>query len=485
MGKDFKKEIKLSGCIDHNCGAKEVKSINRVSVDFKSRGRIHLVKKCIILMLLLTMTILGTLSFASTPIDRFSDINANHWALSFIDSLKSSNIVAGYPDGTFKPQANVKINEFIAMTVKALGFYYESPANDWAKPYIDKALELNIIEVGQFTNYNEPITRQSMTSVTVNAVVLSEERPSTEFDRFVANEIKDFSTVCDYCKQNVLDAYKLGITTGYSDKTFKPSLSSTRAEATTMISKIIKPELRDVPKYDFKAPIKHWYWVKGSDGGDWWWDQQVYYDISTQEKFQAVLNKLHSIMPAPGKVIAGTGVFYHAEFELVDDYFYMPVYKGKNLKEMYELGKYMNTVTTEAGESPLYIFGNGFDGFTIDAFESKSAYTTIFEQNFVMHDQLIYKIQKNELIIGASAYLYPEYAYMISLDKKDYEKHRDLIEKMIKFQFKQDANFVLNKIDWAMSTNEQELITFGINGRNVQINNTSNHIKIEYSVKYN
>ena len=100
-------------------------------------------------------------------------------------------------------------------------------------------------------------------------------------------------------------------------------------------------------------------------------------------------------------------------------------------------------------------------------------------------DQLVYKISQNELIIGASAYLYPGYAYMISLDKKDYEKHRDFIEKMIRFQFKQDAEVVLGKIDLAMSTNEQDLIKFGINGRNVQINNTSNVITVEYSVKYN
>ncbi len=451
MGKDFKKEIKLGGCIDHNCGAKEVKSINRVNIDFKFRGRVYLVKKCIIITLVMSMMFLGTLSFASTPTDMFRDINANHWALSYIDSLKSSNIVAGYPDGTFRPQANVKINEFIAMTVKTLGYYYESPADDWAKPYIDKALELNIIEVGQFTNYNEPITRQSMTSVTVNAVVLSEERPSTEFDENIAYEIKDYTTICDYCKQNVLDAYKLGITTGYSDKTFRPWLSSTRAEATTLISKIINPDLRDVPSYDFKTKIKHWYWVK-ADGS---------------------------------KVNAETNIYQNGEFKLVDDDFYMPVYKGKNVNEMYEFGKYMNTLAAEAGDSPFYLFDKGPDGFAIYGFKDKTVYTSIFEQNMQRADQVMQVPARFEFITGANAYLYPGYSYIISLDKVHYEKYRGFIEKIIQFQFKQDAEVVLDKIELAMSTNEQDLIKFGINGRNVQINNTSNHIKIEYSVKYN
>ena len=451
MGRELKKELKLGGCIDHNCGAKESKSTNRVCVDFKSRGRIYLVKKCIILMLMLAMIFLGTLSFAITPTNRFSDINANHWAISFIDYLKSSNIVAGYPDGTFRPQSNVKINEFIAMTVKALGFYYEAPAADWAQPYIDKALELKIIVPEQFKNYNDFINRQSMTSVTVNAATLNEDRPSTEYDRYVANEIKDYATVCNNIKQNILDAYKMGIATGYSDKTFRPLLSSTRAEATTLISKIINPDIRDVPNYDFKTTIKHWYWVK-ADGE---------------------------------RVIAETNIKRTGEFKLVDDDYYMPVYKGINVTEIYELAKYMNTLSVEAGDGPFYMFTKGNNGFSLDAYVNKSTYTSIFQQTNQQHDHIIEMINRTELIIGAYAYKYPEFTYMISLDKVYYEKHNNFIEKMIQFQFKEDASIVIEKINFAMATNEQELIKFSVNGRNVQINNTNNHIKIEYSVKYN
>jgi hypothetical protein len=451
MERELKKESIMGGFIDHNCGAKDSKSLKRVNIDIKSRGRIYLVKKCIIMMLILTMIFCGIVSFANTETVKFRDINANHWAVSFIESLRTSNIVAGYPDGTFRPGANVKINEFIAMTVKALGFYYESPVNDWAKPYIDKALELNIIEVGQFTNYNEPITRQSMTSVTLNAVVLSEERPSTEFDENIAYEIKDYTTICDYCKQNVLDAYKLGITTGYSDKTFRPWLSSTRAEATTLISKIINPDLRDVPSYDFKTTIKHWYWVK--ENGD--------------------------------HVNAETNIYKNGEFKLVDVDFYMPVYKGKNVREMYELGKYMSTLAAEAGDSPFHVFSKGPDGFGIYGFKDKTVYTSIFEQNIQRADQVMQIPARFEIILGANAYLYPEYSYMISLDKVLYEKYRGLIEKMIRFQFKQDAGNVLEKVNIAVATNDYELIKFGIAGRNVKISNTPDQIMIEYSVKYN
>ena len=70
---------------------------------------------CFMVCLLVT-----TYAFAST--ENFTDVSGNHWAHPFIDTLKSTDIISGYPDGTFKPNANVRIDEFIAMTVKALGY---------------------------------------------------------------------------------------------------------------------------------------------------------------------------------------------------------------------------------------------------------------------------------------------------------------------------------------------------------------------------
>ncbi len=444
-------ETKELGQLEYHLGTEKKK---RIKVDFQTKGRVYIVKKCMILMFLFILLMIASMSFAATEngdFSDFTDVRSNHWAVSFINSLKSTEIISGYPDGTFKPQANVKVNEYIAMTVKALGYRFDAPNDDWAKNYIAKALDLKIITPNQFKDYNAFITRQAMTVVTVNAIVLTEERPSTEYDQFVANSIKDYQTICDFCKQNILDAYKLGITTGYSDKTFRPSLFSTRAEASTLISKIINPDLRDVPKYDFKSTIKQWYWVK-EDGE---------------------------------KVLAETNIKRTGVFTLVDDDFYMPVYKGINVTEMYELGKYMNKLSAEAGNSPFYVFDKGQDGFAIYGFKDKLTYTSIFEENNQMPDQVMQIPARFEIILGGNAYMYADYSYLISLDKVNYEKYRSFIEKMIQFQFKQDAVTVINKINMAMATNQQELVKFSTYGRNVQINNTSDHIKIEYSVKYN
>ncbi len=380
----------------------------------------------------------------------FNDVTSNHWAYKFIDSLKSSNIVNGYPDGSFRPNNDVKINEYIAMAVKSQGYWFEPVGGDWAKPYIDKALELNIIVDGQFKDYNASITRQSMTVITMNTIYLTEERPSTEYDQFVANQIKDYSTICGLCAQSVLDAYKTGITTGFTDKTFKPSNFSTRAEATTFISKIINPELRDKPNYEFKSIVGVYYWVK--ENGE--------------------------------RVFAETNIYKTGTFKLVDESFYMPVYKGINVAEMFELGKYLNKVTLEMGDQPFYLFSVGQDGFSVDGFKSKNDYINIFKNYPQYGDQTVMLPTEVELIIGAYAYMYADYPYFISLDKSNYEKYRGFIEKMIQYSFKADAQKVIDEINLAMLTDNRELVRFGIGGRNVYINNTSDGIEIKYSVKF-
>jgi len=190
--------------------------------------------------------------FADAPI-YFSDLPETHWAKPYIDPLSTLEIINGYPDGTFKPLANVKINEFITMTVKALGYRFESMSSDWAKPYIDKAIELGLILDREFTSYTANITREQMASIIVNAVALSEPRPSSTMDLYVRNETKDYYLVSDYYKQNIIDSFKFGIITGYADHTFKPKNFSNRAEASTVISKLLnKAQRKPFVKTDVK-----------------------------------------------------------------------------------------------------------------------------------------------------------------------------------------------------------------------------------------
>jgi len=202
-------------------------------------------KKLITLLVIVTMIVTQTYCFAQIQTNiSFADLPSDHWSKPFVDSLSAKEIITGYPDGTFKPQANVKVNEFIAMTVKALGYRFESMSSDWSKPYVDKAIELKLILDREFTDYNAEINREQMTSIIVNAVVLSEFRPTSTLDTYVKNEMADYHKVSDYYKQNIIDSYKLGIVTGYPDKSFRPKNNSTRAEASAVIINMLTKESR-------------------------------------------------------------------------------------------------------------------------------------------------------------------------------------------------------------------------------------------------
>ncbi len=75
----------------------------------------------------------------------FTDL-ATAWANQDISDLTSLNILSGYPDGSFRPEATVTRAEFAKMVVVAFSFPSETApsfgdlsVDDWASPYISRA----------------------------------------------------------------------------------------------------------------------------------------------------------------------------------------------------------------------------------------------------------------------------------------------------------------------------------------------------------
>ena len=85
----------------------------------------------------------------------FKDVPATNWALGYIESMRKSGYIAGYPDGTFKPIVNIRRSEFTAIADRALGReiskssqitglggsvrWPDVPAGHWAYLYIIEA----------------------------------------------------------------------------------------------------------------------------------------------------------------------------------------------------------------------------------------------------------------------------------------------------------------------------------------------------------
>lgn len=421
--------------------------------------------KGIVLGLILCL-LSSTYTFANTEnTSAFTDVSASHWAQKFINPLKESDIIGGYPDGSFKPDVNVRIDEFIAMTVKALGYQLVSEDDYWAMPYIEKAIELRLFLPGTFSNYSDYMNRQAMVGLTVKAIAINEAIPEVneKTDQFIKNDIKDYNEICINCTQNVLNAYKLGVVAGFPDSTFKPYNKSNRAEAAVMISKIINPELRTVPVYDFETTIKNWYWV-----------------YNDAERWSGIPD-----IEVGDRAVVADRVYHYADFELVEETMTLFSYKGINLHEMYEFGKYLNEITVGTESEPFYAFGASETGVGAYGYKDKETYTDIFKNNAYMMDQTVYVVGSSEMFIDANANDFTNYVYKISIDKFAMDRHYDVLDKVFKHVFEKDYEKFKKYFVTAYAFDGDNMWDIGVNNRNVRIRSTrTGHIGIDFSIKH-
>lgn len=83
-------------------------------------------------------------SFAQS---RFNDVSSNYWAAPFIQELSRRGVIAGFPDGSFRPDAPVTRSQFAAMIRKAFNKqrerqpinFVDVSSNYWAYSAIQEA----------------------------------------------------------------------------------------------------------------------------------------------------------------------------------------------------------------------------------------------------------------------------------------------------------------------------------------------------------
>ncbi|MGI6727171.1 MAG: S-layer homology domain-containing protein [Anaerovoracaceae bacterium] len=76
---------------------------------------------------------------------KFSDM-AGHWSNGYVAYATSLGIIAGYPDGTFKPDKTVSYDEAATMLVAALGYNADSLVGTWPANFVTKAKSLGILD---------------------------------------------------------------------------------------------------------------------------------------------------------------------------------------------------------------------------------------------------------------------------------------------------------------------------------------------------
>lgn len=188
-------------------------------------------------------TLKGIGDIVSSLIQKFSDMKDN-WSVEYVAELFNKGAIAGYPDGTFKPNNSISRAEFTKIMVTSFG---EDPgsysAGHWATNYLNKAIEKGYIKKGEFDDLNKAITRAEMARMISRAL---KETPQN-ID-LLKNQLTDFGQISSEYKDHIAKVYAAGIITGYPDGSFGPEKTATRAEASTMLVRLLNPDKRKVPE---------------------------------------------------------------------------------------------------------------------------------------------------------------------------------------------------------------------------------------------
>ncbi|MGO4270952.1 S-layer homology domain-containing protein, partial [Paenibacillus sp. TAF58] len=176
------------------------------------------------------------------PLADFSDISG-HWAESSIKQAVSIGLVNGYADGTFKPSKSVSRAEFTVMLMNALNsqeagaeliFTDTAKIGSWARKAVGQAVQADIIngyKDGSFRPTAE-ITRAEMAVMIAKALKLSIV-PDTE------TGFSDDKSIPSWSRGAVAVIKEHNLMEGTGTNGFNPSEQATRAEAVTVLMKML------------------------------------------------------------------------------------------------------------------------------------------------------------------------------------------------------------------------------------------------------
>lgn len=125
----------------------------------------------------------------------FTDVNSSDWFAGYVNVASGQEIVKGYTDKSFKPQAQVTYAEAVAMIIRALG-YDPSVRGVWPNSYIAKASELGIAK--GISQPNKAATRGDVFKMLDNALTV-DLMEQVEFGTDVRFEVKE--------DENLLNTY--------------------------------------------------------------------------------------------------------------------------------------------------------------------------------------------------------------------------------------------------------------------------------------
>ncbi len=175
----------------------------------------------------------------------YSDVSKGFWAEESISQLSDRKIFSGYPDGTFRPQNNITIAEFLAILMKVIGENVDVSGNTgyWAERIVNIAKDRGILIAEEYEDFNpdDKITRREICSMLYRCFDGGENVTIEElYNRKKFSDV-DINKITEYKSTALLSHF--GVLTGYPDGTAGLDKESTRAEVSSFINKYLSKKL--------------------------------------------------------------------------------------------------------------------------------------------------------------------------------------------------------------------------------------------------
>lgn len=202
----------------------------------------------IVIFLMIILLLFPSFISANNLKTSFSDVNRKNWYYNTIMELNEKGIISGYGDNTFRPNENITFGEFLKLAINSTtGEDFQALEGEhWATGVYREAIFRGVIDSTNFRpsreTFDSPITREEMTyiSIGVNENIQNE----SALDTFnIKLDIDDMRDVSENNRISVRQAFKKGLINGRNGS-FQPKSNTTRAEASTVIIRLIQRDKR-------------------------------------------------------------------------------------------------------------------------------------------------------------------------------------------------------------------------------------------------
>ncbi|MCL2060973.1 MAG: trypsin-like peptidase domain-containing protein [Oscillospiraceae bacterium] len=176
---------------------------------------------------------------------QFSDVPPGAWYFDSVKSAYEYDLMNGVDAVTFNPDGSLTIAETIALAASIHKIYHTGSkefgaGSPWYQPYVDYALSNGIIEA-EFANYNAAATRSDFAMMVAYALP---DEALTPINRIADGAIPDVLEHYSY-GYAVYKLYRAGVfTSSDGEGTFHPGRTLSRAEAATIIMRVVNANSR-------------------------------------------------------------------------------------------------------------------------------------------------------------------------------------------------------------------------------------------------